>query len=112
MASDKGLIEYIAEQMSEAGDIRYRKMFGEYGIYCDDKMIAIVSDNQLFIKITEAGRAFLDSPSEAPPYPGAKNWFLIEGFDNRDFISTLVRLTTDAVPMPKAKKPSKGRKKD
>ena len=83
-------------------------MFGEYAVYCNEKVVALVCDNQLFIKPTEAGRAFIGDPVEAPPYPGAKNSFLIEDkMDDREWISHLVRITTKELPMPKPKKKKK-----
>lgn len=109
MASGKEFVEYAAEQLREAGSISYRKMFGEYGVYCDGKFIGVICDNQLFVKITpEADRAFPDVP-KAPPYEGAKNYFLIEDIDNREFLTKLVRAAWEALPEPKAKK---GRKQD
>ena len=58
MASDKSFIEFIVDQMGDAGFISHKKMFGEYAIYCDGKVVALVCDNQLFIKPTDGGRAY------------------------------------------------------
>lgn len=105
MASDQDFVDFIVDQLENAGDITSRKMFGEYAIYCDGKVIALVCDNQLFVKPTEAGRSFIGEVVEAPPYPGAKMSFLIEdGFENRDWISNLVRVTAKELPEPKSKK--------
>jgi len=88
MASDQDFVDFIVDQLENAGDISSRKMFGEYAIYCDGKVTALVCDNQLFVKPTEAGRSFIGEVVEAPPYPGAKMSFLIEdGFEDRDWIS-------------------------
>ena len=54
MASKAEFVEYIADQLSGAGQITYRKMFGEYGMYCDGKIFALICGDELFIKITEA----------------------------------------------------------
>lgn len=78
MATDKSFMVFIAEQMQDAGDISYRMMFGEYGLYLDGKFFALVCNNKLYLKPTEAGRVFIGEVVEAPPYPGAKNSFLIE----------------------------------
>lgn len=104
MASDQGFVDFILDQLAGAGRISARKMFGEYAIYCGPKVVALVCDNQLFIKPTEAGRAFIGQVVEAPPYPGARNSFLIEDrFENREWISELVRITEQELPMPKPK---------
>ena len=104
MASRLEYVQYVAEQLSGAGEITYKKMFGEYGLYCDGKIFANVSDDQLFVKITEAGRRLFPGLPEAPPYPGAKNCFLIENVDDRDFLAALTRTTCQALPEPKKKR--------
>ena len=104
MGTDKSFIDYIIEQLEHAGIISTRKMFGEYALYSDGKVVAFACDNQLFIKPTIAGRAFIGTPSEAPPYPGAKNYFLVDdGIDDRDWLSELVRVTAHELPLPKPK---------
>ena len=67
MASRLEYVQYVAEQLSGAGEITYKKMIGEYGLYCDGKIFANVSDDQLFVKITEAGRRLFPGLPEAPP---------------------------------------------
>ena len=101
MASSLEFTRYVAEQLSGAGEITWKKMFGEYGLYCDGKIFANVSDDQLFVKITEAGRSLFPGLREAPPYPGAKNYFLIENVDDRDFLTALTRTTCQALPEAK-----------
>lgn len=108
MASDQDFLDFIVDQLESAGTITSRKMFGEYCIYCDGKVTALVCDNQLFVKPTEAGRAFIGDVVEAPPYPGAKLSFLIKDqFEDRDWISELVRITSAELPEPKPKKKKK-----
>ncbi|MBN2007746.1 TfoX/Sxy family protein [candidate division KSB1 bacterium] len=105
MASEQRFVEFIVEQIETTREIRYRKMFGEYAIYCDDKVVALVCDNQLFIKPTGAGRAFIGDVTEAPPYPGAKPSFLIdEKMEDRRWLSELIEVTFNELPMPKKKK--------
>ncbi|MEZ5314308.1 MAG: TfoX/Sxy family protein [Thermoanaerobaculia bacterium] len=70
MASDKGQLAFVLDQMSGAGEVRARAMFGDYGIYCDDRIVALFCDDRLFVKPTESGRALLEEVVEAPPYPG------------------------------------------
>jgi TfoX/Sxy family transcriptional regulator of competence genes len=106
MASDAGFVEFVCEQLREVGGVSSRKMFGEYAIYVGGKVDALVCDDRLFLKPTDAGRALLGDPIEAPPYPGAKPYFVIdEHIDDADFLAALVRATEAAVPAPKPKRP-------
>lgn len=105
MATDKDFIEFIVDQLDNAGIITYRKMFGEYALYSDGKVVALVCDNRLFVKPTDAGRAFVGEVTEGLAYPGAKPSLLIEDkIEDREWLSELVRITAAALPMPKPKK--------
>jgi len=105
VASDLEFVEFVLDQLEDAGRLEYKKMFGEYALYCEGKIVALICDNQLFVKPTDAGRSFIGEVVEAPPYPGAKPSFLIEEhLEDKEWISTLVRLTEKGLPPPKAKK--------
>ena len=59
MASKVEFVKYVADQLSEAGTVTYRKMFGEYGMYLDGKIFALICNDQLYIKTTEAGKRLM-----------------------------------------------------
>lgn len=105
MASERKTVDFILDQIAEAGTVSGKAMFGEYGLYCDGKMVAIVADDRLYIKPSAAGRAFAGGVEEAPPYPGARPYLLIdeERWDDREWLSELVRVSAEALPMPKPK---------
>ncbi|WP_304508320.1 TfoX/Sxy family protein [Anaerotignum sp.] len=103
MASDEGLVQYIAEQMGEAGSIRYLKMMGDYCLYCDDKVIGLVCDDQLFLKNTPSAQKNLEGFPMGCAYEGAKPSYVIENIDDRDFLACVVRQIADDLPVPKKK---------
>ncbi len=108
MASQRSFVEYICEQAREVDPLSFKKMFGEYAIYVGTKVIALVCDDQLFLKPTPAGRALLRTVTEAPPYPGAKPYLQIsEVIENRLQLTKLFRATAEALPEPKPKLPKK-----
>jgi DNA transformation protein and related proteins len=105
VSSDPGFVEYVCDQLDGAGDITSRKMFGEWAIYSGRKVVALVCDDRLFVRPTEAGRLFIGKPNELPPYPGARAHFLIEdGLDDRVWLTELIRVTERELPAPKPKK--------
>jgi len=105
MATDKAFVDFVLDQIENAGDVTAKKMFGEYGVFSNGKIFALICDNKLFIKPTEAGRAFIKDVAEAPPYKGAKPSFLIEDkIEDRDWLSELVRISLKELPEPKPKK--------
>ena len=108
MATDRRTVDYLVDQMATAGAVTARPMFGEYGVYCDGKMIGIIGDEQLFIKPTVGGRALASDAKEASPYPGAKRHLLIDAdrWEDREWLADLVRVTAVELPAPKpAKRP-------
>lgn len=99
-------MDFLVEQMAGAGPVSARKMFGEYGVFLDGKMPALMCDDRLFVKPTPPGRAFIGTVTEQPPYQGAKPCFLIDGdrWDDPAWLSELIRITAAALPAPKKKR--------
>jgi TfoX/Sxy family transcriptional regulator of competence genes len=105
MTSAQRNVDFVLEQMAGAGDVSARKMFGEYGIYCSGKLVALFCDDQLFMKPTDAARSLLGKVTEASPYPGAKPYFLVSGdrCEDADWLAELTRVTACALPKPAPK---------
>lgn len=108
MASKQSTVDYIVDQLGGPSVVTAKKMFGEYGLYQDSKLAALICDGQLFVKPTEGGRAFIGAATEAPPYPGAKPYFLILGerWDDSQWLCELLKRTVAELPLP-TKKPAK-----
>jgi TfoX/Sxy family transcriptional regulator of competence genes len=106
MASDQATVDFILEQASRGNDVRARKMFGEYGLYCDERFVGIVADDRLYLKVTEAGAALLPDAERESPYPGAKPHLVVdeEVIEDADRLSELMRTTAAALPAPKPKR--------
>lgn len=105
MASDQNFVDFVLGQIKNAGRITAKKMFGEYGIYSDEKLFALICDNKLFIKPTNLGREFIGDVVELSPYDGAKPCFLIEDkMEDIEWLSELVRLSVKELAAPKPKK--------
>ena len=104
MATAQDFVDYIFEQAGLGSRLTAKKMFGEFGLYLDEKIIALACDNQLFIKPTEPGRALLGKVKEGAPYPGAKPHLLVnELLDDGDLLKQVLVATAKALPAPKPK---------
>ena len=105
MASDKKTVDFIVDQTAGAGAVSAKAMFGEYGLYCDGKMVGIIGDNQLFIKPTARGRALAVGAKVVSPFPGARPRLLIDPkhWDDSDWMTELVRISSADLPSPKPK---------
>ena len=100
MASSPDVVEYICFQLRHAGDISFRKMFGDYGLYCGRTFFGLVCDNQLYVKITEPGLKMFPQQEQGCPYPGARPHFLVTELDNDRILSSLVRETCSVLAVP------------
>lgn len=110
MATEKEFVDFVIDQIEEAGEITAKRMFGEWGVFSGGKIFALICDSKLYIKPTEAGRTFIGNPVEAPPYTGAKLSFLIEDkLEDREWLSELVRISLKELPEPKPRKKKKTR---
>ena len=110
MATSQSTADFILDQLSSLPNVRVRKMFGEYALYCDDKVAALICDDQLFVKITPAGKAVVgDRYAEGIAYRGAKPSILVSATDLEDHerLSELILVTSAALPPPKSKSPKK-----
>ncbi|HCC84299.1 MAG TPA: competence protein TfoX [Candidatus Pacebacteria bacterium] len=111
MATKKATIDFLLDQLNHHAGVTARAMFGEYALYCQGKVVALVCDDELFLKPTQAGREQLSQLGEViekPPYPGAKPYFWISGddWDDEKKLSQLILVTAQELPLPKPKKPS------
>src|SRR6188768_70553 len=106
MASSITTVQYIVDEAGLGRRLEFKKMFGEYALYLDSKVVALICDNQLFLKPTSEGLRFLGKVKEAPPYPGAKNYYLLDSeVDDPDRLKEALQVTAGALPKPKPKAP-------
>lgn len=87
-------------------------MFGEYALYCNEKVVALICDDTLFLKQTVAGKKLATGAELGPPYPGAKNHLIIDGdhIERREAFQKLILATAEELPRPKPKKPKTTKK--
>lgn len=104
MASNADFVQYVADQCSGAGEIVAKKMFGDYGIYCNGKIFGLICDDRFYLKPTTPVRTMLKEEILLPPYEGAKDYFYIADVDDRDYLSALVSETCKALPEPKKRR--------
>ena len=103
MATTKDYIEYVCERRHGAGGLRYRKMFGEYMVYVNDKPVLLVCDNTVFVKIVPELAALMADAEHGLPYEGAKEHYILD-IDDTDLARQVVAVLETVTPLPKPKK--------
>ncbi len=104
MASTRGYLEFVLEQLSELSDISYRKMMGEYIIYYQGKIIGGIYDDRFLVKPTKSTQILMPNAPLELPYENAKEMLLVENIDDRDFLCKLFNEMLSELPEPKKKK--------
>ncbi len=103
MATTEDYVRYVCEQISGVGEIRYRKMFGEYLVYVSDKPILLVCDNTVYVKKLDCIADTMRGSAVGTPYTGAKEHYVLD-IDNAAFSREIVTLIEPVTALPKPKK--------
>lgn len=103
MATTNEYIEYVCDQIKGVGEIRYKKMFGEYMVYVNDKPVIIVCDNTAFVKELDCIKEIMESAEKGYPYKGAKEHYVLD-IDNSEVCKAVVTEIEKVTPIPKPKK--------
>lgn len=106
MATDLDYIEYVCEQVRGIGEVRYRKMFGEYMVYINDKPILLVCDSTVYVKKLECLNELMKDATLGIPYEGSKEHYILD-IDNRIHSSQVIEVLENVIPIPKKRKKSK-----
>ena len=103
MATTNEYIEYVCEQIKGIGEIRYKKMFGEFMVYVNDKPVIIVCDNVPFVKKLACIENLMQNAQTGYPYNGAKEHYVLD-IDNSEFCRKVIIQLEKVTPIPKSKK--------
>ncbi|MEG2116141.1 MAG: TfoX/Sxy family protein [Clostridia bacterium] len=104
MATTQDFVEYVCEQIQTVGDVRYKKMFGEYMVYLNNKPIFLVCDNTVFVKTLNCVKERLNFADKGIPYKGAKEHYILD-IDDGDLTREVAIEMEQVTPIPKPKKP-------
>ncbi len=105
MATEQNFVDYVAEVAGLGSRLTHKKMFGEFALYLDGKVVAFACDNSLYIKPSKAVAALAPDLPQGPPYPGAKDYPIAdELLDDPQLLRRLIEDTAALMPLPKPKK--------
>jgi TfoX/Sxy family transcriptional regulator of competence genes len=103
MATSLDFVEYVCEQISGVGTIRYRKMFGEYMVYVNEKPLLLVCDNTVFIKELDCVSEIMKDADKGFPYDGAKEHYILD-IDDSELSKEVITILDSVIPVPKPKR--------
>lgn len=106
MASNLEFVEYVCEQIAPCGGVRYRKMFGEYMVYVNDKPLLLLCDNTVYAKQLAVLADLLSENEVGVPYDGAKPHFILDA-DNAAQLQSVVNILEPLTALPKSRRKTK-----
>lgn len=106
MASNLDFVEFVMEQLSGIGALHYRKMFGEYCVYVNEKPIILICDDTVFIKIIPELSDIMADAERGFPYAGASKRYILD-IENRDLAREAVAILEQNTPLLKPKRKAK-----
>lgn len=110
MPSSLEFTKYVCDQIQGAGAISYRKLFGEFAVYCNLKPIFLIIDDRVYVKIHDVSTRYLAHEEQAIPFEGARLHYCLQDVDNREMMTQLAVALEEVTPLPKrrSRKRSKG----
>jgi TfoX/Sxy family transcriptional regulator of competence genes len=102
MASNIDYINYVMDQINGVGTISYKKMFGEYMVYVNQKPIILICNNTAYVKKLDCIKELFETEETGCPYNGAKEHYILD-MDNSETIKNIVNVLEKIIPIPKKK---------
>ena len=78
MATRVELVEFICSRLQKLGIVRYRKMFGDYMVYLNEKPVILVCDNIAYVKKHSGIAGIMENAETGIPYNGAKEHYILD----------------------------------
>lgn len=103
MSCSVDFIEYVCSQLSSVGEVRSRKMMGDYLIYIDEKPVIIACDNLCYVKKVPEIESLMVEAECGFPYQGAKEHYILD-IDHKKEAMMVVKILRDVLPYPKQRK--------
>lgn len=103
MASTSEYIDYVCDTLAPLGEVRYRKMMGDYVIYVNGKCVITACDNIAYVKKMPCIAELMADAECGCPYPGAKEAYILDINHTANALKVIETLW-DELPFPKSGK--------
>ena len=103
MATSLEYIEFVCDQIQGFGEVRYKKMFGEYMAYINGRPVLLVCDNTVFVKILPEIEEMMHDAERGYPYDGAKEHYILD-IEDRGLLERVIPVLETNTPLPRPRK--------
>lgn len=102
MACTTDFIESVCSTLALLGEVRSRKMMGEYIIYVNEKCVITACDNTAYVKKLPCISSLMADAECGCPYSGAKEAYILD-FSNPRKALKVIETLWEHLPFPKSK---------
>ncbi len=103
MACTPEFIQFVCDALAPLGEVRSRKMMGDYVIYLNEKCVITACDNIAYVKKLPCIADLMVDAECGCPYEGAKEAYILDFTDTHRALKVIEALW-DKLPFPKSKK--------
>ena len=96
-------IEFVCDALAPLGEVRSRKMMGDYVIYLNDKCVITACDNMAFVKKLPCIADLMADAEFGCPYEGAKEAYILD-FQDRQKVLRVIEMLWEDLPFPKSRR--------
>lgn len=102
MATTKDYAAFVCDCVFRYGEVRARKMFGEYMVYLNAKPVFLVCDNTVFVKCLDSIASPMRGAPLGVPYEGAKTHYILD-IDDSALLDAVVPVLESETPVRRKK---------
>ena len=103
MACTTEFIEFVCDTLTPLGEVRSRKMMGDYVIYVNEKCVITACDNIAYVKKLPCIADLMADAETGCPYEGAKEAYILDLADRHKTLKA-VETIWEVLPFPKSRK--------
>lgn len=103
MSCSNEFIDFIQDVLSDVGDVRAKKMFGDWMIYVDEKPVVLACDDMAYVKKLPEITDLMEEAECGVPYEGAREHYILE-MEQQSHVRDVVQKLVDVIPTPKKKR--------
>lgn len=106
MSTSRDYVDYVLEKLHDPMVFFARAMFGEYALYANEKVVGLICDNTLYVKILPASIDLETQCEKDSPYPGAKAHYVVteDQLDNGYFVANILLKISESLPLKHKRK--------
>ena len=93
-------IDFICDTLTPLGEVRSRKMMGEYVVHVNGKCVITACDNLAYVKKLPCIAPLMADAECGSPYPGAREAYILDFSNSRKAIKVIQTLW-EALPYPR-----------